>query len=195
MNAAYKFRVYPNEEQRTMIAKTIGCCRFVYHHMLADKIAYYEEQKAWAGVCFAAEGYPSVYAGVSVDRHFCGNAGFLVSKYSGKAGLDSFPSVLSHLHGVEKCLLRDTCRQSDLLSVYCRGNCCFIRRSSAVIPQRNGKGGVSMKGLRYQLKSVLKDKFCLMTFLLSIVVAAALHFVGSIDFSELGELHFQRYRS
>ena len=52
-----------------------------------------------------------------------------------------------------------------------------------------------MKGLRYQLKSVLKDKFCLMTFLLSIVVAAALHFVGSIDFSELGELHFQRYRS
>ena len=108
MNAAYKFRVYPNEEQRTMIAKTIGCCRFVYHHMLADKIAYYEEQKAWAGVCFAAEGYPSVYAGVSVDRHFCGNAGFLVSKYSGKAGLDSFPSVLSHLHGVKKCLLRDT---------------------------------------------------------------------------------------
>ncbi|MDU7708732.1 MAG: helix-turn-helix domain-containing protein [Clostridium sp.] len=24
MNAAYKFRIYPNEEQRTMIAKTIG---------------------------------------------------------------------------------------------------------------------------------------------------------------------------
>ncbi|MSC85886.1 helix-turn-helix domain-containing protein [Eubacterium sp. BIOML-A1] len=24
VNAAYKFRIYPNEEQRTMIAKTIG---------------------------------------------------------------------------------------------------------------------------------------------------------------------------
>ena len=47
-----------------------------------------------------------------------------------------------------------------------------------------------MKGLRYQLKSVLKDKFCLMTFLLPIVVAAALNFVGSIDFSKLGEFHF-----
>ena len=49
---------------------------------------------------------------------------------------------------------------------------------------------MSMKGLRYQLKSVLKDKFCLMTFLLPIVVAAALNFVGSIDFSKLGEFHF-----
>lgn len=46
MNTAYKFRIYPNEEQRTMIAKTIGCCRFVYNHMLADKIACYKEQKA-----------------------------------------------------------------------------------------------------------------------------------------------------
>ena len=47
-----------------------------------------------------------------------------------------------------------------------------------------------MKGLRYQLKSVLRDKFCLMTFLLPIVVAAALNFVGTIDFTTLGELHF-----
>ena len=47
-----------------------------------------------------------------------------------------------------------------------------------------------MKGIRYQLKSVLKDKFCLMTFLLPIIVAAALNFMGSIDLSSLGELHF-----
>lgn len=47
-----------------------------------------------------------------------------------------------------------------------------------------------MKGIRYQLKSVLKDKFCLMTFLLPIIVAAALNFMGSIDMSSLGELHF-----
>ena len=47
-----------------------------------------------------------------------------------------------------------------------------------------------MKGLKYQLKSVLKDKFCLMTFLLPIVVAVALNFMGSIDLSSLGELHF-----
>ena len=47
-----------------------------------------------------------------------------------------------------------------------------------------------MKGLKYQLKSVLKDKFCLMTFLLPILVAMALNFMGSIDLSSLGELHF-----
>ena len=44
-----------------------------------------------------------------------------------------------------------------------------------------------MKGLKYQLKSVLKDKFCLMTFLLPIAVAVALNFMGSIDLSSLGE--------
>lgn len=47
-----------------------------------------------------------------------------------------------------------------------------------------------MNGLTYQLKSVLKDKFCLMTFLLPILVAVALNFMGSIDLSSLGELHF-----
>ena len=47
-----------------------------------------------------------------------------------------------------------------------------------------------MKGLKYQLKSVLKDKFCLMTFLLPIIVAVALNFMGSIDLSSLGEHHF-----
>ena len=47
-----------------------------------------------------------------------------------------------------------------------------------------------MRGLKYQLKSVLRDKFCLMTFLLPILVAVALNFMGSIDLSSLGELHF-----
>ena len=47
-----------------------------------------------------------------------------------------------------------------------------------------------MRGLNYQLKSVLRDKFCLMTFLLPILVAAALQCMGSIDLSSLGELHF-----
>ena len=47
-----------------------------------------------------------------------------------------------------------------------------------------------MRGLKYQLKSVSRDKFCLMTFLLPILVAVALNFMGSIDLSTLGELHF-----
>ncbi len=39
MNKAYKFRIYPNAEQRIMFAKTFGCVRFVYNRMLADKFA------------------------------------------------------------------------------------------------------------------------------------------------------------
>ena len=31
---AYKFRIYPNAEQAVLIAKTIGCVRFVYNHFL-----------------------------------------------------------------------------------------------------------------------------------------------------------------
>ena len=47
-----------------------------------------------------------------------------------------------------------------------------------------------MKGLIYQLKNVRKDKFCVMSFLLPILVAIALNFIGSIDLSSLGELNF-----
>jgi putative transposase len=31
---AYKFRIYPTQEQEILIAKTIGCSRFVYNHFL-----------------------------------------------------------------------------------------------------------------------------------------------------------------
>ena len=43
MNKAYKFRAVPNIEQRVLFAKTVGCARFVYNHMLADKIAHYKK--------------------------------------------------------------------------------------------------------------------------------------------------------
>ena len=43
MNKAYKFRLYPDEEQKMMIAKTFGCVRFIYNKMLSDKIEYYHQ--------------------------------------------------------------------------------------------------------------------------------------------------------
>lgn len=45
MLKAYKFRLYPNEEQRIYLAKTFGCTRFVYNRMLAERIKSYEENK------------------------------------------------------------------------------------------------------------------------------------------------------
>jgi putative transposase len=44
MEKGYKFRIYPNEEQKIQIAKTCGCCRFVYNHYLAERIEVYKEQ-------------------------------------------------------------------------------------------------------------------------------------------------------
>lgn len=40
---SYKFRLYPNLEQRILFEKTFGCSRFIWNQMLADKIAHYEE--------------------------------------------------------------------------------------------------------------------------------------------------------
>ena len=31
---AYKFRIYPNETQKVLINKTLGCTRFVYNYFL-----------------------------------------------------------------------------------------------------------------------------------------------------------------
>jgi putative transposase len=45
MNKAMKFRIYPNKEQETLLAKTFGCVRFIYNKMLGDKIEHYEKTK------------------------------------------------------------------------------------------------------------------------------------------------------
>lgn len=40
---AYKFRLYPNEEQKTIINQTLGCTRSVYNHYLTLKKEAYEK--------------------------------------------------------------------------------------------------------------------------------------------------------
>lgn len=40
---AYKYRIYPNKEQEILIAKTIGCSRFVFNHFLSKWNDAYEE--------------------------------------------------------------------------------------------------------------------------------------------------------
>ena len=43
VNKAYKFRIYPNKEQRTLINKTFGCSRFVFNHFLEKWDNTYKE--------------------------------------------------------------------------------------------------------------------------------------------------------
>lgn len=45
MEKAYKYRIYPNKEQKETIQKTFGCCRFVYNKYLALRIEKYQNSK------------------------------------------------------------------------------------------------------------------------------------------------------
>lgn len=45
MEKAYRYRIYPNKKQREIIAKTFGCCRFVYNKYLAKRIEMYDQNK------------------------------------------------------------------------------------------------------------------------------------------------------
>lgn len=40
---AIKVRLYPTPEQETMLAKTFGCCRFIWNQMLSDEEKFYYE--------------------------------------------------------------------------------------------------------------------------------------------------------
>ena len=45
MLKAYKYRIYPNNEQKIQIAKTFGCCRFVYNQTLAYRKEVYRKSR------------------------------------------------------------------------------------------------------------------------------------------------------
>ena len=48
---AFKYQIYPTEEQRILIEKTFGCCRFVYNYYLDKSIKSYDSIKkipSWA---------------------------------------------------------------------------------------------------------------------------------------------------
>ncbi len=45
MLKAYKYRIYPNKDQEEVLAKTFGCCRFVYNQTLAYRKEKYEKEK------------------------------------------------------------------------------------------------------------------------------------------------------
>ena len=45
MLKSYRYRIYPNKEQEIQLAKTFGCCRFVYNQTLAYRKNTYEKEK------------------------------------------------------------------------------------------------------------------------------------------------------
>ena len=49
MEKAYKYHIYPNKKQKEIIAKTFGCCRFVYNTYLAKRIENFSAKYAIGG--------------------------------------------------------------------------------------------------------------------------------------------------
>lgn len=49
MLRAYKYRIYPTDDQKVLLAKTFGCCRFVYNWTLNLKIEVYKQEKKSIG--------------------------------------------------------------------------------------------------------------------------------------------------
>ena len=45
INKAFKFRIYPNQEQQKLINQTFGCVRFVYNHFLNQRNELYKTEK------------------------------------------------------------------------------------------------------------------------------------------------------
>ena len=44
MLKSYRYRLYPTEDQKQIMAKTFGCCRFVYNWALSEKTKAYKER-------------------------------------------------------------------------------------------------------------------------------------------------------
>ena len=49
MEKAYKYRIYPNNQQKELIQKTFGSCRFVYNYYLAKRTEIYKHDKTTMG--------------------------------------------------------------------------------------------------------------------------------------------------
>ena len=45
MEQGYKFRIYPTAAQEILIAKTLGCCRYVWNHCLDLRKELYAKEK------------------------------------------------------------------------------------------------------------------------------------------------------
>src|SRR5471032_2919978 len=46
---AYRFRFYPTSEQKVILARTFGCARFAYNHMLRQRTEAWNERQERMG--------------------------------------------------------------------------------------------------------------------------------------------------
>lgn len=51
MLKAYKIEINPSEEQKHIIDRTVGVCRFIYNFYLTINKQHYEETNKRRGIC------------------------------------------------------------------------------------------------------------------------------------------------
>ena len=61
INKTYKFRLYPNELQKEIINKTLGCTRLIYNYYLNKKQTLYEEKKQNISCYECIKDIPNLY--------------------------------------------------------------------------------------------------------------------------------------
>lgn len=66
----YKFRIYPDDAQKVLFARTFGCVRMVYNHWLARKIRQYEKNKTTVTYTVCAKEMAEMKK--RKNTHFCG---------------------------------------------------------------------------------------------------------------------------
>lgn len=61
INKAYKFRLYPNNNQKELINRTFGCSRFIYNYYLSKKCNLYENDKQSISTYDCIKDIPNLY--------------------------------------------------------------------------------------------------------------------------------------
>lgn len=142
---AYKFRMFPTKEQAELMWKTIGCARFMYNQILADRSLYHELyvdgvlSKDERNV-LQSKSTPAFYKGLDEDttKQYYGRTSFDFLKNVDSLALSNaqlnaqtaYKNFFSHDARYPKYKTKDTARWSyKTNAVYRRDKCGNLRSS------------------------------------------------------------------
>ena len=94
----FKFRLYPTKEQAEQINKTLGCCRYVYNHMLERRIKAYKRRKE----SFSYIGMQNLLPGMKKYLPWLTEADSQALKYACRCLDDAYKGFFKNGHGFPK---------------------------------------------------------------------------------------------
>lgn len=94
----FKFRLYPTKEQAEKINKTLGCCRYVYNHMLERRIKAYKRR----GENFSYIGMQNLLPGMKKYLPWLTEADSQALKYTCRCLDDAYKGFFKNGRGFPK---------------------------------------------------------------------------------------------